>query len=459
MVRVSAWGRGRSGRSLLGKYATGSSALQNQEVGKSAVDPETGEIRREGWSYEAALVERYALQSQARRAMLERWRADGQEGRAHKVTRCRRWLHPRGRGMPVYAEVHRHQKTGRAFFSGVEVCASPWACPVCSSKIQERRAPEIRSAVEQWAAEGGICLFVTLTVPHGVDDALAPMLGRFRAALERFRGGRSFAVLNSAWGRVGLVRAFEVTWGDLNGWHPHTHELWFVRPDDLRAWAADWMRRQGFEVPIGAKLGMSVCQYAARAALYDLWRAAALSAGLPEPSEAHGLDLRVAATQEEMKAALADYLAKLGRDMPEDGRPLWGPADELARAHSKRGRGFRRMTPFDFLRAQFDQELSVAQRIGFRELFAEYVQAFKGVAQIFWSRGLKARFAIEDKSDEETAEESREAADALVRLESEQWEKLFFRDDHRATVLLLAQEGGGPLVCEFVVGLPPPDSS
>lgn len=114
------------------------------------------------------------------------------------------------------------------------------------------------------------------------------------------------------------------------------------------------------------------------------------------------------------------------------------------------------MSPFDFLRAQFDESVSVAQRIGFRELFAEYVRAFAGKAQIFWSRGLKARFGIAEKSDQETAEESREAADALARLEPEQWARLFVRADHRPTVLLLLQEGGGALVRQFVAGLPPP---
>lgn len=381
------------------------------------------------------------------------------EGQAHPVTRCRRWLRfrpPTALGPVIpYAEVLKHEDTGNAFFAGTDICASPWACPVCAAKIQEMRAEEIRSAIDQWSADGGVCLFITLTVPHSAQDALAPMLGQFKAALERFRSGKRFAAINAGWGRVGLIRAFEVTWGDLNGWHPHTHELWFVRPDDLRAWTVERMRREGYQWS-GAELGMSVCQHFAKEALYDLWRAAALSAGLPEPSQAHGLDLRVASTQDELKAALADYLAKLNKDMPEDGRPLWGPAEELARAHSKRGRGFRRMAPFDFLRAQFDYELSVAQRIRFRELFADYVQAFALKAQIYWSGGLKARFGLAEKSDEEVAEESREAADALARLEPEQWARLFVRADHRADVLLLAREGGGPLVREFVAGLPPP---
>lgn len=439
----------------LGTYGIGSSTLKNQGLDAFGIDRETGEILQGGWSYDAALVERYALQSQARRAMLERWRRDGKQGKAHGVTRCRRWLRPRPKTIlgPVapYAEVLKHKDTGRAFFGGTEICGSPWACPVCSVKISERRAGEIRAPVDQWAEQGGICLFVTLTVPHKSDDVLSVVLGRFAKALDRFRSGRAFGALNKSWGRVGLIRAFECTWGAVNGWHPHTHELWFIRPDDLRVWVADWMVCNGFELASVE----SVCQLAVQAVLVDLWRTAAVAAGLSKPSLEHGLDVRIAETQEQLQVALADYLAKLGRDMP-DGRPLWGVADELARAHTKKGRAARRMSPFDFLRAQFDSEISVAQRIRYRELFADYAEAFAGKAQIFWSRGLKARFKIEDKSDGETAEESREAADVLARLRPEQWERLFVRADYRATVLLLAQEGGGSLVYEFVAGLPPP---
>lgn len=444
----------------LGKYAESSSPITNQSL---SVEAATGEILREGYSYEAVLIERYALQSQARRAMLERWRRDGGEGKAHKLTRCRRWLRPRPANAlgPVapYAEILKHGETGRTFFGGTEICGSP-GCAVCAAKIQERRANEIRAAVDQWAAEGGICLFVTLTVPHGVDDELAPMLRRFRSVLERFRGGKRFAAVNKGLGRVGLIRAFECTWGSMNGWHPHTHELWFVRPDELRAWVAGWLARDPLVDPSLAGADSvcwrTACQYALQSELVELWRVAAVSAGLPEPSSAHGLDLRIAETQEELRARLADYLTKLGKDFSEDGRPLWGVAEEMVRAHSKKGREGRRMSPYDFLRAQFDPEISVGRKIRYRELFADYVQAFKGVAMVFWSHGLKGRFDLDELTDSEVAEESREAADVLARLEPEQWAKLFVRADHRASLLILAQEGGLEAVRFFLAGLPSP---
>jgi hypothetical protein len=411
---------------FLGIYAESSSPLINQSLTRLRFDHETGEVLGEKWSYEAALVERYALQAQARRAMLEAYRNDSDgASKPHKVTRCRRWLRPRGKFEPVYAEVQQHVDTGRTFFTGTEICASPWACPVCSAKIAQSRADEVRLAVDQWIADGGICLFVTLTIPHTRFDALGPMVQDFRRGLELFRGGKGGAAINAALGRVGVIRALEVTWGELNGFHPHSHEIWFCRPVD--------------GIPVGAIL--------------ERWQQSAVTAGFGRPSDAHGVKVDVVQSSEQAAAALAEYLTKMGRELPEDTTPPWGAAEELTRVHSKRGR-LQQFTPWDFLRAQYDVEIFTADKIWYRELFAEYVQAFKGMAQLFWSRGLKARFGIGDKSDVEVAEEFRESADSLACLEPEQWAKLFVRADHRATVLIVAQRGGSEAVREFIDFLP-----
>lgn len=402
----------------LGIYAKSSSAPQ--------IDPETGEIFGEGWSYSAALVERYALQAQARRSMLEAHRLDSAgEKKPHAVTRCRRWFRPRGKFGRVYAEVYRHRDTGRTHYGGLEVCASSWACPVCAAKIAERRAVEIRAAVDQWISSGGVCFFITLTVPHDDRDQLGPMVQSLRRAFELFRSGRPFARLAAMMGYSGIIRALEITWGEGNGWHPHSHEIWFCRPE---AFPLDQLARR--------------------------WQDSAEAAGFRRPSDAHGFNWQVCRSTEQAAKLLADYLTKVGAPQ-EDARPLWGVAEELTRAHTKRGRG-RRFTPWDFLRSQFDEEATTAQRVRYRRLFAEYVREFKGLAQVFWSRGLKKRFDLADLTDQVIADQSREPADRLSDIEESDWRKVLYRADHRASLLLLAQSGGDNAIRAFLDGLPSP---
>lgn len=421
----------------LGIYAESSSLIDFKGVFSGGpetvqVDPETGEIRSETWSYSAALVERYALQAQARRSMLEHHRGQPDEGsKLHKVTRCRRWLRPPRPGESIQAEVFKHRDTGRTHYGGLEVCGSSWACPVCASKIAERRSDEIRKAVDQWIASGGVCFFVTLTVPHYACDGLQGMVQGFRKALERFRGGKAFQALKRAIGYAGMIRALEVTWGEVNGWHPHSHEICFCRLDDPDSF------------PVGE--------------LLERWQDCAEASGFRRPS-CRGLTVRKVETEAEARERLADYCAKFGVDYDPD-RPLWGAADELTRAHSKRGRSVSkrdqgRFTPWDFLREQYNPEASTGFKLRCRALFAEYVTRFKGLAQVFWSRGLKSQFDLDDLTDEEVAEDTREPGESLAIIEPEDWAKVIYRRDYRADLLLIAQAGGAPALREFLASLP-----
>lgn len=48
---------------------------------------------------------------------------------------------------------------------------------------------------------------------------------------------------------------------------------------------------------------------------------------------------------------------------------------------------------------------SLAADVSTSGLFMEYVNAIKGSRQLVWSRGLKAAVGVDDKTDEEIAQE------------------------------------------------------
>ena len=88
----------------------------------------------------------------------------------------------------------------------------------------------------------------------------------------------------------------------------------------------------------------------------------------------------------------SDYLAKT--DHKDNLKSYWGADREIAKASSKtskkEGKG---MHPF---------QLAIDNK---KDLFIEYVEAIRGKAQLFWSRGLKNKVGIVEKTDEELAEE------------------------------------------------------
>lgn len=259
-------------------------------------------------------------------------------------------------------------------------------------------------------AGAGAVLLLTLTTPHQKTDKLTELLEGQAKALARFWADRAVKAIYAEMGSIGHVRALEVTHGrkspSNNGWHPHYHCLMFCGSGvDLarfdKAQMTDWQVR-----------------------LYLRWAACCVRSGLGEPSYQHGLKL-----DDGTKAG--NYAAK------------WGLEDEMTKGHTKKA--LHGETPFDFLRAYLadgtDRQAAA--------LFAEFSEAFKGRRQLNWSRGLKARFAIEDASDEELATRAEESAVLLGLLEVEQWRDVL-KVDGRAVVLELAAKAGWPEVQKYL---------
>jgi hypothetical protein len=162
-----------------------------------------------------------------------------------------------------------------------------------------------------------------------------------------------------------------------------------------------------------------------RIRFHAVWDSCCQRAGLGSPSFDHGLDL-----QDGSKADR--YVSK------------WGLEDEITRGHTKKGRAGGE-TPFDLLRAYLadsDDKQAAA-------LFQEFSRCFKGRRQLSWSNGLKARFQLSDKEDEEIASEVEEDAQLLGLITSDQWRDVL-KVKGRATVLELAADGGWHAVSRYL---------
>lgn len=351
----------------------------------SRIDPETGEILGIVDPMESR-VQRFILQSVARK-FLPKTRTDN----CHRV-----------RQKAKDVEVLKSVEHKTAFYAGLQTCGSVWACPVCAAKIAERRRAEIQAAMAAHKAAGGCVNMLTLTCPHQVKDNLADLLAKQAKALNRFWADRASKAVFQEMGVIGQIRALEVTNGRLsehnNGWHPHYHVLQFG----------------GSGVDLGRFDGPQMKDWQVR--LYLSWAKACKAAGLGEPSYAHGLKL-----DDGSKAA--KYVSK------------WGLEDEMTKGHTKKA--ISGETPFDFLRSYLaDGEDKQAGA-----LFKEFAQTFKGKRQLHWSKGLKKRFAIGEKTDEQVSSEVEDTARLLGTITLDQWRDVLAANG-RGTVLQLAASGG-----------------
>ena len=339
-------------------------------------------------------LQRFYLQSAARE-LLPR----------ERVAHCLRDIIPTATTVDIY----RNPEFAKASLGGLVTCASVWACPVCSSKITERKRIDLAGGLHHWRDEaGGYLLLVTFTLRHHKGDNLKTVLGALLNAFEyTHKGGwwQRFKAKHNIWGRV---RALEVTHGD-KGWHPHIHCLYFIGSGNQPAVNA-------FEL-----------------ALKERWLNMLKKRGR-DASWENGIDVRI------KDSDISDYVAKYGKE------PNWKIEHEMTKSPSKIGK-WHNKTPFQLLH-EYNEGDSASGR-----LFIQYVMNFKGKAQLDWSTGLRSMCGLDkEKSDEELAKEREKGANLWAQVTRDIW-RVIIGNDALAELMKLADAGDADRFWAFVYAL------
>lgn len=283
----------------------------------------------------------------------------------------------------IQVGVKYNTKREQAHYSNLQRCGSVWHCPVCASIITEKRRAEIKQAIDKH--NGGLYM-LTLTFPHYSGDNLKMLLSGLELAIKRFFGGRKSKSIFDQMGKIGHIRALEVTHGR-NGWHPHFHLLIFTKQ----------------ELPSDYDTSP----------LLELWQNACRLAKLPIPNAKYGLNWK--------KGDYSGYVSK------------WGIDNEIAKGHVKSGKNGN-STAWDLLKLSM-----LPNGDEFGKLFQEFAISFKGRRQLSWSNGLKAMFGIGEKTDEQLAEETEKTSVDFDTVER-QFFDLLRRYECRAYFLELCEQ-------------------
>lgn len=335
-------------------------------------------------------------------------------------------------GWRIGENVSVHSDGQFAHFSGTERCSSIWACSVCSAVIRAERAHEISQAVDAHQDAGGSILFVTLTIRHDRSDplkqSLDAVLGSWSKLLQgsAWAGSKTRSGMRDRYRVSGYIRSTEVTYGS-NGWHPHIHALFFT--DDKLS-----------DTEVAAFGGE----------LHTRWARFVHRAIGKLPNREHGTDVQ---RVDEDGQVLGKYLAKV-QDEGKSKTEKWDASAELARADVKRGRGDN-FVPFELLDS--DHPMPPSQR---RRLWVEYYEGTKGRRAITWSRGLKARYDVGEKTDQEMIEET-ESAPVRWLADGHAYDALRRSDPELLAVVLEAAEIGNWTVVRMLLPgkLPPGQES
>lgn len=317
----------------------------------------------------------------------------------HRTTLCKHAL------TGNFVSVLKNKKTYKSFYDGLQTCGSVWTCPVCAAKVQEKRRIEIALGVDYFYRIGKQAVMITFTFPHQKFMGLLDLLLKQREAFKALRKGKNFDYFNKQNGYEGLIRSLEITYGLDHGWHPHTHELWFICSD--------------------------VDQKAFIEYIKDKWKRACIKAGLLDENDPKQLEAFYEySINIQFNCRASDYLAKT--DNKDNLKSYWGVDREMAKATSKTAKkqknGRKGMHPF---------QLAIDNH---HNLFIEYVDAIKKTLsrQIFWSRYLKEKVGLLDKTDEEHANEEEKETDIFLLINKEEWYAIR-KQEKRADVLSRAE--------------------
>lgn len=255
-------------------------------------------------------------------------------------------------------------------YAGLATCGSVWACPRCSARIMAVRRLELGVLIAAAAAAGLTVVFGTVTLRHRQGQSLSMLWDAVTKGYRGVTNATKVKRMRKALGRVGYVRAFEVTYGG-NGWHPHIHTLQLfekgVTQDQL-----DELRDAEFAV----------------------WKRQAVNRGLGAPMKKR-YELRKVA---DANVQFSDYFAKGVYD-PSVPRASKSVGFEMTGSMTKKGRKGSR-SPWQIL-----EDFGQSGDLDDWDIWEQYEVASKGKRALVWSPGLKDRFGIGEQDDEEIADE------------------------------------------------------
>lgn len=151
-----------------------------------------------------------------------------------------------------------HDGKGAAKFFGQMTCKNPWACPHCSAMMMYRYKEKIALAIDALRADDAVermfGFMMTFTIPHlrfqSCKEVTDILYNTFRSwsfnmwqrrknknGSIRWQGATNQFVVDCDVRYY--VRCAEYTWSELNGWHPHFHNIYWV-PRGNQDKVLDW---------------------------------------------------------------------------------------------------------------------------------------------------------------------------------------------------------------------------
>lgn len=296
---------------------------------------------------------------------------------------------------PISPYIGLYKSTENNFVkkTGIATCKNIWSCPTCSPKISYGRSQEIEKATAQHIESNGDIAMLTFTLAHTKNDSLKYLKTKLSKCINSFLKHRTINEQSKKINLRGQISALEVTMSLKNGYHPHKHTLVFIKKSSPE-------EKKEFE-DICKKMWVKICKQNKIKSSYE-----------------NGLDILFTNKNNSSSEILAKYISKMSY--------------EMTLSHTKKNHyGNKKSFTFFQLLQNLDiekicnKEYEEMEKI---KMIINYIKDIKGSRQLRWSPGLKKRFNIEQKTDEEIYTDIEKKSEYACSIPANEIKKIVVKD-------------------------------
>ncbi|MBA7654442.1 hypothetical protein ES703_62321 [subsurface metagenome] len=299
------------------------------------------------------------------------------------VCLCGRNVIP-GREVEIWERARDQNEVTRVSYKNLIRCGSVWGCPVCSYKIRTTRRDELMTMFEGLQSDGYHLIFLTLTKRHKQVDSKYYDRDKFRSYnkdWEKVNTCRKIRNLKTDFD-IQVIRTVDFTYSFINGFHPHLHNVLAFKTDSdpeiigemiSKAFIQEWLSLNESAVMEAQKpeiVGNQDCKYG----------------------------------ENVMK-----YIAKV---------TLIHEMTDAKHAKNVTGININPMAIPDMLRTG---EYGYYTREQLIEIYGDFYFKVKGIRFMGYTRGLKEKYLIEEKTDHEVVTDTESLASLLLTIEWPVW--------------------------------------
>lgn len=126
---------------------------------------------------------------------------------------------------PMYDSIYLVVSPNKPAKFDAKTCESRWGCPRCSPRKLYKKREDMEEVLSKAIKQGYSLAMVTFTHPHCLGQRLKDLMDQHNSARSNMKSGSKLKKI----GYVGEVSVNHVLWGEKNGWHYHTHEVWIIK--------------------------------------------------------------------------------------------------------------------------------------------------------------------------------------------------------------------------------------